>query len=323
MRPEAVATVALGVLLGVAAVAAGQPGRTTALAAEADPCAAADPIGCLDATLSAGAPDDAYGGVVVVDDGGQEPFVAGYGTQASGEPYAADTTFEIASLGKMFTAVAIGQLLDDGALALDDRAGDHVPTLPAGVADATIAQLLSHTSGLGDSVEEGIPGEPGIFRYTNAGFDVLASIVESVSGQAFGDYLGEHVFEPAGMASTSLSIEGPDGSPIGWGGETSTGPDLLRFVDALASDRLLEPGTTDLFTSPQVENDGGGHYGYGFEIFGDPEGDHSIGHWGLFDLFIGWVNSSDDTTFVVLCDRGCDVMGGPVLEFVEAIGLPG
>ena len=180
----------------------------------------------------------------------------------------------------MFTAVAIGQLLDAGELSLDDRAGDHLPDLGPGVADATIAQLLSHTSGLGESLDEGIVGEPGTHLYTNAGFDVLASVVEAVSGQTFSDYLAEHVFAPAGMDDTLLEIRADDGSPIGWGGERTTGPDLLRFTDALLANRLLQPETTELFTSAITETDGESHYGYGFEIWGDPAAHHSVGHFG-------------------------------------------
>ena len=71
-------------------------------------------------------------------------------------------------------------------------------------------------------------GEPGTFRYTNAGYDVLARVVEAVSDQTLSRYLGEHVFGPAGMRDTSLLEEGPGEEPTGWGGETSTGPDLVK-----------------------------------------------------------------------------------------------
>jgi CubicO group peptidase (beta-lactamase class C family) len=312
------------VLLGLSAVAVDTRAGRTAAATDADPCASGDAIGCLGATLATEAENDSFGGVVVIGRDGEPALAEGYGQQAGGDAYTGDTAFEIASLGKMFTAVAIGQLVDAGELALDDRAGDHVADLPAGVADATIAQLLSHTSGLGDSIEEGIVGEPGTHLYTNAGFDVLASIVEAVSGQTFSDYLAEHVFTPAGMADTVLEVRADDGSPIGWGGERTTGPDLLRFSDALLENRLLQPATTELFTAPVAETPGGSHYGYGFEIWGDPGAHHSIGHFGAFDLFLGWVNIDPDQglTMIALCDRGCDAMGGPVITFLEEAGIP-
>ena len=239
---------------------------------------ASDPVGELHNGLTPGGTSDAFGGVIVVGHDHEQVLAEGYGLQGSGDPYTAATPFSIASLGKMFTAVAIGQLLDAGKLALDDRVGAYVSDLPPGVADAKIAQFLSHTSGLGDAIEDGIVGEPGTFRYTNAGFDVLARVVEAVSGQTLSGYLGEHVFKPAGMSDTSLREEAPGEDPIGWGGEASTGPDLMRFVEALLGDRLLTPETTDLFTSAKVETDQGGQYGYGFEIYGDPAQRPSIGH---------------------------------------------
>ena len=137
-------------------------------------------------------------------------------------------------------------------------------------------------------------------------------------------YLAEHVFEPAGMSDTSLAEEAPGEDPIGWGGETSTGPDLLRFVEALLGHKLLSPETTDLFTSPQVETDQGGQYGYGFEVYGDPSQEMSIGKTGIAGQFLGWVVANDALgyTLVALCDRGCDVMGGPILGFLDAAAVP-
>lgn len=285
---------------------------------------ASDPIGQLHESLAAGSADDMFGGVIVIGRDHEQVLAEGYGLQESGDPYTAETAFSIASLGKMLTAVSIGQLLDTGELALDDRVGDHVADLPPGVADATIAQLLSHTSGLGDAIDDGIEGEPGSYRYTNAGYDVLARVVEAVSGQTLSAYLDGHVFEPAGMGETSLPERAPGEDPIGWGGETSTGPDLLRFTEALLGDRLLAPETTDLFTSAKVDTGQGSHYGYGFEIFGDPEEQPSIGHWGVSFPFLGWVvtNEADGYTLVALCDRGCDEMGGPILGFLDAASVP-
>ena len=286
-------------------------------------CATPDAVTCLGESLAAEAEADTFGAVVVVSVDGEVALAEGYGLQASGEPYTADTPFDIASLGKMFTGVAVAQLVEAGEVSLADRAGAYVADLPVGVTDATVEQLLTHTSGLGDSIDEGIVGETGVFRYTNAGYDVLARVVEAVSGQSFSEYLAERVFEPAGMSDTSLPPAAPGEDPIGWGGETSTGPDLLRFVDALLDDRLMGAAASDLVIAPHVETDHGSHYGYGFEVFGDPAERSSFGHWGGDFPFLGWVNSSHSLgiTLIALCDRGCDAMGGSVIEFVETVGL--
>jgi CubicO group peptidase (beta-lactamase class C family) len=320
MRRDRTASIilAIGLVGAVTAVA-------TAQGSEVAACPDGEAVACLAGSLATEAQADAFGGVIVIARDREAVLAEGYGLQPSGDPYEADTPFSIASLGKMFIGVAVAQLVEAGEVSLGDPAGTHVADLPAGVLDATVEQLLTHTSGLGDSIDEGIVGEPGTFRYTNAGFDVLARVIESASGQPLAQYLEEHVFEPAGMSDTFLPEAAPGEHPIGWGGEMSTGPDLLRFVDALFEGRLLGEAASDLVIAPHVETDHGTHYGYGFEIWGDPEHDSSVGHFGAADLFLGWVDSSESLgyTMIALCDRGCDAMGGPVIDFMQAVGLPG
>jgi D-alanyl-D-alanine carboxypeptidase len=135
-----------------------------------------------------------------------------------------ETRFNVASMGKMFTAVAILQLVETGRVSLDGKIGDYLPRYPdPRVRDSvTVHQLLTHTSGMGNFWEghakvakerykevaaylplfadqplEFAPGER--FGYSNAGYMVLGLIVESVSGQSYFDYVRKHVFEPAGM----------------------------------------------------------------------------------------------------------------------------
>jgi len=137
------------------------------------------------------------------------------------------TRFGIASLGKMFTAVAIARLVERGALHYDDRAADYVPDwLPPKAEEVTIAQLLTHTSGLGDYLEDitadrshvydrlddyrGIarrdppafaPGSA--FGYSNTGYVVLGAVIQKVTGSAWDEFLASDVFRPAGMTATS------------------------------------------------------------------------------------------------------------------------
>lgn len=139
----------------------------------------------------------------------------------------AETRFALASLGKMFTATAIGQLVDAGRVALDSPLVRYLPDYPnrAFASRATVRQLLNHTSGLGSYwgpefqrrrttlltpadhlplfVNEELPFEPGAqFRYSNAGYQVLGLIIERMSGQSFYDYVQRNIFARAGMAST-------------------------------------------------------------------------------------------------------------------------
>jgi CubicO group peptidase (beta-lactamase class C family) len=326
MKPTRIRGIAVAATILVAACTTATPsssGGTSPATASASSaaCASADSVECLDALLATMAADGAFSAVVAVSRDGETLLEAPYGTNASGGPMEVDDSFVIASIGKMFTAVAIAQLVEDGQVAFEDPAGSHVDDLPPDVGAASVAQLLSHTSGLGESIANGIEFEAGTFNYTNAGFDVLARVVEQASGQPFATYLGEHVFQPAGMTATRLAVDTPPGEPQGWGGEESTAADLLRFADALIGDRLLSPEMTQVMTSEKVATDPTGGYGYGFATFGDDA--VSFGHYGAFEDFLGFVNIGMDSgyTIVALCDQGCDATGPPLFEFLDSIGM--
>jgi len=136
-------------------------------------------------------------------------------------PNRADTRFNIASIGKIFTATAVMRLVEQGKLSLDDTLAERVPAYPHKEAAKTITlrHLLNHTGGLGDwdgrkrgtaSNTEAIasmtappgnkPGER--FAYSNAGYVILGGAIENVTGKSFEDSVRELVFEPAGMRST-------------------------------------------------------------------------------------------------------------------------
>src|SRR5262245_46542713 len=132
---------------------------------------------------------------------------------------AVDTRFNIGSVGKMFTAVAIAQLVEAGKLSFEDPIGKYLSGFPPEVAGkVTIGQLLTHTSGLGDVfmrwhptapsqldvsdlmtriVREPLQFEPGSrFAYSNSGFVMLGAVVEAVTGQDYYEYVRTHVFRP-------------------------------------------------------------------------------------------------------------------------------
>jgi len=137
------------------------------------------------------------------------------------------TRFRLASLNKMFTAVAILQLREAGKLSLDDTIAAHLHNYPnPQVARAiSIRQLLNHTSGLGDVFGEEFEKRSQSLRtlndywgmasaeppsstpgsedgYSNYGYILLGSIIEAVSGQSYYDYVDQHIFRVAGMSAT-------------------------------------------------------------------------------------------------------------------------
>jgi len=147
------------------------------------------------------------------------------------KPNTKDVRFNICSISKVFTSTAILQLRDKRKLSLDDYLTKYIPDFP--FTDITIRQLLTHTSGLPnlelfedlvknhpDTVitnkdilpelkkwKQGLYFKPGDqFQYNNIGYNLLAIVVEKITGQSFASYLEQHIFKPAGMNDTYLSI---------------------------------------------------------------------------------------------------------------------
>jgi CubicO group peptidase (beta-lactamase class C family) len=146
----------------------------------------------------------------------------------SGRPVTADTPFVLASVSKAFTATAVMQLMEAGLLELDAPVRRYVPWFrvadEGASARITISELLHHTSGLpsvpvvnddqdGGALERGVRAlasaqllfEPGTgYHYTNAEYDVLGFVVQTVSGTAFDRYVDEHIFQPLGMTHSHV-----------------------------------------------------------------------------------------------------------------------
>lgn len=144
-----------------------------------------------------------------------------------------ETRFNLASISKLFTSVAIAQLAQDGKLSLDDPISKYLSDwLPNSMAkQITIQQLLVHSSGLGSFFDnkqfqmgdssrlyikindykplmqtEKLAFKPGTNQlYSNTGYLLLGAIIEKVSGQNYFDYVEQHIFKPAGMTHTDYS----------------------------------------------------------------------------------------------------------------------
>jgi D-alanyl-D-alanine carboxypeptidase len=176
--------------------------------------------------------DDNFSGVVLV----AKDFVP-FATKATGEsdrsrgsPNATITPFNIGSLARVFTAVAIGRLIDRGKVALDDPLSKYLPSYPKPAGDQiTIAMLLAHTAGTGDYLSDpgylrvrdsferldellgavrvapatgAVPGKT--YSYSSTGYLLLGSVIEKASGRDFYDYMDDEVFARAGIAAGFL-----------------------------------------------------------------------------------------------------------------------
>ena len=167
---------------------------------------------------------EVFSGNVLVARKGKPIFKRAYGMSngGAGVPNRIETQFDLASMGKMFTAVAITQLAQEGKLSFSKPIIEYLPDYPnRGAAEKiTVHHLLTHTSGLGDFIEklarkenaslkanvsaskdyfplfanDPLAFDPGQKQaYSNAGFIVLGAVIEKLSGQSFADYVREHV----------------------------------------------------------------------------------------------------------------------------------
>ncbi|MDF1543843.1 MAG: serine hydrolase [bacterium] len=197
------------------------------------------------------AADDKFSGAAILAREGEPIFAGAFGLASKrwNIPNKLDTKFNLGSMNKMFTSVAIAQLVQQGELSFDDKVGTYLPDCPSKeIADkVTIHHLLTHTSGMQDYWEELFdshwweiktvdqlaaliyddpllcePGEE--FHYSNSGPIVLGQIIEKVSGRSYYDYIRENICKPAGMINTDCyEVDTPTPNlAIGYTKETYT-----------------------------------------------------------------------------------------------------
>jgi CubicO group peptidase (beta-lactamase class C family) len=211
------------------------------------------------ADLVAIAAGKGFTGQVLVARNGEELFAHAYGEadRTTHRPISLDTPINLASNNKMFTALLIAQLVEEGKLGWDDKVGKYLPDWPnADVREkVTIAHLLTHTSGLGeywgdahqaklgtlDTVAEYADlfrddkpaATPGVdFKYSNNGYVLLGLIAEKVTGRDYYELVRERIYARAGMTHTDhyLNTDSAHGLAIGYlaDGSSSAGRLALR-----------------------------------------------------------------------------------------------
>lgn len=229
---------------------------------------------------------DGYSGTALVARRGEILLHKGYGLadRERAVPNTTATLFNVASVGKLFTAAAVLQLETKGRLRTSDLVSKYLGPFPEEKSAVTIHHLLTHTGGLvrdgaqldyssrkafvqsvKDTPAESRPGER--YRYTNAGYTLLAAVVEEVSGLPFEVYLQKNVLGPAGLASTGFAWDtrfdksavaiGYEGKkpetlkpappqPDVWGARgpgnmITTVGDLYKWIQALRGNVVLSP----------------------------------------------------------------------------------
>jgi len=261
-----------------------------------------------------------FNGAVVVASGDRLLLLKGYGTanRSTQTRVNHQTLLHLGSVSKQFTGAAILRLEMDGKLKVSDPITKFLTGVPDDKKNITIHQLLTHTAGLprGDDCSSEFakltraefvtrvlgftllssPGDT--HRYSNAGYDLLAAVVEIVSGKPFDRYLRDHLFRPAGMKNTGYNFSpeqllhsarayrgdrelmgalnptirnetGPAWCLRGSGGIISSAEDMYRWHKALKQNRILSAAAKQKLFFPHVAEEPGGSsfYGYGWAIF--------------------------------------------------------
>lgn len=249
------------------------------------------------------ASDGMFSGTVLLARGGEPLYFESFGFSdpAAGIPLKNDSSYNLASLNKIFTAVAVLQLVEREKLRLDSPLVDLLPDSDKseGARQIQIRHLLSHTSGAMSSLET-LAFPPGTdYAYSNYGFGLLGQVIEAVSHTSYDDYLRLHILGPVGMARTASyqlvdsdeMIPGlvwgyePDleqdtltfvpnpwlqkfpGSPVG--GYYSTAEDLLKFASALMAGKLIGNDFVQMMRTPKPEL-GAEEYGFGTMLWRGP-----------------------------------------------------
>lgn len=176
---------------------------------------------------------DAFSGVVALVRSGEViwTYAAGFPDDRARNPVDADTKFDLASVSKMFVAVAALQLREEGLLEFDAPISAYLPDYPLHIGrQVSVSSLLSHTTGLRLQDDETLYARLfrartfaeqfrlqtdalaaahaagftplGEYRYSNEGIDLVAAAIEAVTKTPYEDYVRKRIFEPAGMTRT-------------------------------------------------------------------------------------------------------------------------
>lgn len=292
---------------------------------------------------------EGFSGVAVIVHQGRTLLAgaAGQADPATGRNYAIDTPVLIGSLTKAVTAAAILKLQDEQRLSVSDPVSRHFPDAKGPLGSATIHHLLTHSSGLplmaarpdGGTVHDSEPlgrsaflerafatplkFAPGAgFTYSNAGYSLLAAIIEKASGQPYEQYVRRAVIEPAGVSAmgyrtgvnlaaaahnrhgqsieqTAWGAGGPYWNLLGNGGLLVDAQEFVRWRKAFADGRIVSKASVRLAGAPYANLRDGSGEGYGWIISpsatrgmvelaagGSPEGTSEMRYYRDLDMIV-------------------------------------
>ncbi|MEQ1352587.1 MAG: serine hydrolase domain-containing protein [Candidatus Acidiferrum sp.] len=292
-------------------------------------------------------------------------------------PVKPDTIFQTGSVGKQFTATAVMMLVEEGKISLDDKISKYFPGSPPAWKEITVRNLLNHTSGIPDygsddtttakklidlrvdyTEDEMVsrfatlpldfpPGSK--WSYSNSGYVVLGVLIHKVSGQFYGNFLEQRVFQPLHMDSTHIISEenivphrsagyrlvkgelknqewvSPKLNTTADGALYTNILDMARWDAALTDEKLLKKSSYEqMYTRVHLSDRKTYGYGFGWGITsanGHPILEHS-GSWQGFTMdFLRY--PQDKLSFVVFTNLDSEHSHpGRIAHAVAAIYIP-
>ncbi len=237
----------------------------------------------------------------------------GYADLENMVPAKPESSYRLASVTKTITAIAVLQLAEKGKIDLKAEVQTYVPYFPKKKWPVTVRRLLGHLGGISHYKNYDVEGhikvykntekalaifqgfdlvaEPGTrYNYSSYGYNLLGAVIEGASGQSYGDYIKEHIFDPLGMKDSRIDdpvelipnrvrgyriIDGEIknseyvdiSSRFAAGGTRSTVVDLLKYAQGIFSGQLLKEETwRQMFTSMVLRNQHLTGYGMGWNV---------------------------------------------------------
>jgi CubicO group peptidase (beta-lactamase class C family) len=283
-------------------------------------------------------------------------------------PVKPETIFQSGSVGKQFTATAVMMLVEAGKIGLNDPLTKYFPEAPPSWKNVTVRELLSHTGGFGDypkdfnfrkdwtepqllKLVESIPlaYPPGTkWEYSNLGYLTLGILIHRVSGEFYGDFLRQRIFQPLGMQATRIISEvdiipnraagyrllkgelknqewvAPAMNTTADGSLYFSIVDLSKWDAALYEGKLLKRSSFDLMWTPvKLKNGQSNKAGYGFGWFIEERNGHRCihhdGSWQGFETAID--RYVDDHLSVVALTNLAGAKPGEITKHVAEMYL--
>ncbi len=237
----------------------------------AAPASTSEMIAAIDRNLKAAA-GKGFGGAVIIQQGDKVLLQEGYGfaDRERRVAFTPDTIAQVGSITKSQTGAAIATLIASGKISLDDPVARFIREAPDPGKSRTIAQLLTHRSGLLDSCTDDFQPQSeemlvrtclakplahpvGEDNYSNMGYSVLALIVQRVSNDNWEHAVRQRVWQPLAMDHIGFRFEGQDDDLFARGYLNNVGqPVISRSIAALHGDDWALRGNGGVQASPRT-----------------------------------------------------------------------